>query len=81
MEHKELKPATVSFTDDLLILRIKTPLPGATLISIIQGIHVAMRESLYMESLTKEDRNALAALQQLAIDLLQDRTITGKAVA
>jgi hypothetical protein len=64
--------SAVTYEEGCLVLKIKAAIPTLTHFAILKGISVAMRESLFMEKLTIEERNGLAALGELATQLITD---------
>lgn len=75
MENFETAP-TVTYEDGCLVLKIKSAIPNLTHFAILKGISVAMRESLFMERLTSDERNGLAALGELGSQILTEPPIT-----
>lgn len=70
-QRDDLEPA-VTYGENVLILRISSALPNQTHNAIMKGLSIAMRESLYMESLTPEERDSLAVLGELQLQIIPD---------
>lgn len=69
--NSEFNPSRpVTYGKNELIFKIEALVPKETHVAIMKGISVAMRESLFMESLTQEERAGLAALSQFGFQII-----------
>jgi hypothetical protein len=62
--------STVHYGDNALILRLKTNHPALLHNGIIKGFHAAMKMSLLVDDLTKEEKDGLIALQEMLFQMI-----------
>lgn len=61
---------TVHYGETALIIRLKTLTPAHLHHNIAKGISAALKLSLLAEDLTKEEREGLLALQEMAFQMI-----------
>jgi hypothetical protein len=64
----------VHYADAALIIRLKTMNPALLHKNIIQGINVAMKLSLLVEDLTKEEKDFLLGLNEMVTLMTPNET-------
>jgi hypothetical protein len=77
-----LKTGTVvHYGEDLLILRLRTATPNTLHAQIMKGITVAQKMAFLADDVTKEDKDALLALNEVMSQILPSESALEKALS
>lgn len=79
MPNTKTGPA-VNYGDSALILRLKTASPAHLHSSLMKGINVALKMSLSAEDVTTEDKDSLASLTELLLQIIPSEIVLERAL-